>query len=298
MLAIVIPFYKALFFEKTLESLANQTNKKFKVYIGNDNSPENIDDLLKKYNKRFGFVYHKFETNLGGNSLVKQWERCMKLIQTEEWIMILGDDDVLGENVVESFYNNLNEIESLKVKVIRFSTIVINQNNTEISPVFSHPKIESAVEFLQRKLFGETRSSLSEFIFNRETLNKVRFKDFPLAWFSDLLAIFEVSGHQSIFTINESIVYFRNSGENITSRKDNLAKKNQASFSFYYYLIEKYKSNFSADFLNFLFSKLEKTILDNKLEVIYWYKTLFLYIKNKKLVNFVSLFIRAIKSKI
>jgi len=40
MLAIVVPYYKLTFFEETLKSLKSQTNKKFKVYIGDDASPE------------------------------------------------------------------------------------------------------------------------------------------------------------------------------------------------------------------------------------------------------------------
>jgi len=36
MLAIVIPYYKRTFFEETLQSLANQTDKRFQVYVGDD----------------------------------------------------------------------------------------------------------------------------------------------------------------------------------------------------------------------------------------------------------------------
>ena len=49
MLAIVIPYYKIIFFEKTLESLAKQTDKRFHVYIGDDGSPNAPLELLKKY---------------------------------------------------------------------------------------------------------------------------------------------------------------------------------------------------------------------------------------------------------
>ena len=41
-LAIVIPAYKAAFFERTLESIALQTDQRFRVYIGDDAS----DDAL------------------------------------------------------------------------------------------------------------------------------------------------------------------------------------------------------------------------------------------------------------
>ncbi len=100
MLAIVIPYFKLIFFEETLQSLANQTDNRFKVYIGDDASPENPSDLLEKYQGQFDFGYHKFKENLGGVSLVKQWERCIALSQKEEWIMILGDDDLLDHSIV------------------------------------------------------------------------------------------------------------------------------------------------------------------------------------------------------
>ena len=91
MLAIVIPYYKLTFFEATLQSLADQTDKRFMVYIGDDASLESPDDLLEKYQQKFDFEYYRFEENLGGTSLVKQWERCIAMTKDEEWVMILGD---------------------------------------------------------------------------------------------------------------------------------------------------------------------------------------------------------------
>ena len=56
MLAIVIPYFKKKYFETTLESLAIQTEKKFKVYIGDDASTEDPTALLKKVEGQFDFV--------------------------------------------------------------------------------------------------------------------------------------------------------------------------------------------------------------------------------------------------
>ncbi len=58
MLAIVIPYYKLTFLEATLLSLANQTDQRFKVYIGDDASPEDCTPLLEKY--RGQFYCHQF----------------------------------------------------------------------------------------------------------------------------------------------------------------------------------------------------------------------------------------------
>ena len=79
MLAIVIPYYKIDFFSETLNCLANQTNKQFHVYIGNDASPTDPSSLLDNYKDTIKFTYKKFNNNLGGYSLVKQWGRCIGL---------------------------------------------------------------------------------------------------------------------------------------------------------------------------------------------------------------------------
>ena len=102
MLAIIIPYYKLTFFEETLNSLFNQTDKRFIVYIGDDASPENPLVLLEKFKGEFEYQYFKFDTNEGGISLVNQWHRCIDLAN-EDWIMILGDDDILSLNLVEAF---------------------------------------------------------------------------------------------------------------------------------------------------------------------------------------------------
>lgn len=236
MIAIVIPYYKFTFFQATLQSLANQTDQRFNVYIGDDGSPENPSILLKNYKNEFDFVYHRFETNLGGTSLTQQWERCIALSRNEEWIMILGDDDVLGENVVEEFYSNLSEIESKDVNVVRFSTQKIDGLGNKISRVFEHPKLENAVDFLFRK----TRSSLSEYIFNRSKIKEIGFKDLPLGWGSDKLAVFEFSTSKKIFTINDTNIYIRISNVSISGTESNIELKNNAVFYYHQYIVDKY----------------------------------------------------------
>lgn len=292
MLAIVIPYYKFTFFEATLLSLSIQTDKRFKVYIGDDASSEDPTDLLERYYGKFDFIYHRFETNLGGTSLVQQWERCIDMVAEEAWVMILGDDDTIGSNCIASFYANLAEVEQQKINVIRYASVVIDQNDTEISIVHKHPKYETSVDFLMRKFKGGTRSSLSEFVFKKELLLEVKFKNFPLAWHSDILAVLEVSEFALIFTINEAVVGFRLSGINITSKADDLFLKNKATFNFYYYLLEQHANKFPKKLVVMLFDRLEKTILDNKKNSTYWIKLFYLYGNFFQVKRFLLLFFK------
>lgn len=236
MLAIIIPYFKLSFFEATLESLSNQTDKRFKVYIGDDASPEDPTDLLERYKDKFDFTYHRFKTNIGGETLIKQWNRCVSLNEDKEWIMILGDDDVLGETVVESWYRN-HEYFHLKSNLVRFSSKLIFENFNTISDCYLHPVWESATDSFYRKFKQISRSSLSEHIFSKASYEKYGFNDYPLAWNSDDRAWLDFSDDKPIFTINESIVFVRISSLNITGKRDNMLKKNSSEIEFYRFLI-------------------------------------------------------------
>ncbi|KIA85256.1 glycosyltransferase family 2 protein [Flavobacterium sp. AED] len=232
MLAIVIPYYKLFFFEETLQSLANQTDKRFKVYIGDDASPENPVDLIEKYKGQFDFVYHRFESNFGETSLVKQWERCIDKMENEKWIMILGDDDYLETNVVASWYKNYSEFYH-KSNVIRFASKSVNmKSNGIISDSFTHPLWEKATDSYYRRFKGLTRSTLSEYVFSKESFLKYGFHDFPLAWHSDDAAWLDFSNNKPIYTINECNVFVRFSERSISGNNENQNLKDHASVKF------------------------------------------------------------------
>ncbi|MCL9809094.1 glycosyltransferase family 2 protein [Flavobacterium luminosum] len=245
MLAIVIPFYKLTFFEATLQSLANQTDKRFKVYIGDDASPEDCTSLLKQFEGQFDFTYHRFETNLGGTSLTQQWERCIALSEEEEWLMILGDDDLLGENVVEEFYKNKGLVDSENSNVLKFATVNIDDKGIVISKKYMHPLKENVATAYYRKFIWESRSSLSEYIFRRTSYIKHGFENYPLAWHADDRAWFDFSEGGNICCSNEAIIYFRLTNFNISGQTDNEQIKKQASKLFFYDLITKYLNLFT-----------------------------------------------------
>lgn len=272
MLAIVIPYYKLLFFEATLQSLANQIDKRFTVYIGDDASPENPETLLKKYIGKFDFRYHRFESNLGGTSLVKQWKRCIALTAAEEWLMILGDDDFLEETVIAAWYKRHETFQN-KTNVVRFATKIINENSGTISPSFQHPEYETAGDSWFRKFKGKTRSSLSEHVFSRESYLKYGFIDYPLAWHSDDRAWMDFSSGKFIYTINESNIFIRVSNGSISGKNDNDDLKKKASLQF---------------FENCISQKLQLFTKPQRLELLYGYE---LAIKRVRKINLKEWFI-------
>nr|WP_315142624.1 glycosyltransferase family 2 protein [uncultured Flavobacterium sp.] len=289
MLALVIPYYKIVFFEETLESLASQTDKRFKVYIGDDASLENPLPLLDKYSGKFDFVYHRFEENLGGISLVQQWERCIDLIEDESWIMLLGDDDFLEETVVESWYRHYDFFNA-KSNVIRFATRSVNmQLNNKVSDSFTHPLWEKATDSYYRRFKGMTRSTLSEYVFSKEAFLKFGLYDFPLAWHSDDAAWLSFSDNKPIYTINESNLFIRHSSFCISGNERNQNLKDSASENFYATCIMKKIYLFTKTQRINLVLEYEISIKKNrKLKNNEWLKIMWFYFSNQEFVLFLK----------
>jgi glycosyltransferase involved in cell wall biosynthesis len=78
-LAIVIPAYKARYLRETLASVAAQTNKNFKLYIGDDASPEPLAEIVREFSGELPVQYMRFDKNWGRTVLTKHWTRCIRL---------------------------------------------------------------------------------------------------------------------------------------------------------------------------------------------------------------------------
>ncbi|MGO4913025.1 glycosyltransferase family 2 protein [Leeuwenhoekiella sp. W20_SRS_FM14] len=233
LLAIVIPYYKIDFFEECLESLVNQTNKWFKVYIGNDNSPSDPTSMITKYQNKLNITYKFFPSNWGKNSLPEHWNRTINLINDEKWIMVLCDDDMLGPKVVEEFYRKLREVEIAEINLIRFATQEINGTGEIISNIQKHPKLQCYSDLFYSRFIRGGRSSLSEHIFRKKAYDKYKFKNFPLAWHADDYAWLEFSDFGFVYSINTALVYFRLSEFNISRPNYLLDEKREYALVFF-----------------------------------------------------------------
>ncbi|MFV0149533.1 glycosyltransferase family 2 protein [Empedobacter falsenii] len=249
-LAIVIPYYKLTFFEETLESLFLQTNQDFTLYIGNDKSPEDPQVLIDKY-KSIITKYIKFDSNLGGTYLTKQWDRCIDLIQDEEWIMLLGDDDKISVNLVDEFHKNISEVSSKKIDVVRSNVIEIDGNGNILRECF-FPKLEKSTDSYIRKITQNYHISLPEYIFNIKSYKKYGFKHFPYAFGSDNIAWLEFTKGKDIYTLSNAVCYMRLSEINISGNNSNIKEK-----VFSKYLTQK----FILDNLIEIFNKEQKLVI-------------------------------------
>lgn len=298
-LAVVIPYYKIAYFEECLDSLANQTNKNFRVYIGDDASPENPIDIIDDFKESLNIVYHRFEENLGEISLTKQWHRCINLSKGERWIMILGDDDYISDNYVEEFYKNLDEVEELDIKVIHFASRIVRSPSGELSKLYTHPKIERSTDFFFRKFLKFSRGSLTEQIFRRDAFLNHGFRDFPLGWGADNFAWLDFTNFGLVYGINSATAYFRISEHNISrgDYKENIKQK--VKYDYFTIIINQYLNRFDKLQRIPLLRFYERVVYNSrKANFQFSSRMLYYFIKEKKIMEAIKFSRRLILYKI
>ena len=299
MLAIIIPYYKKAYFRECLKSLYEQTNKDFKVYIGDDASPEDPSDIIEDFKDSLDITYYRFDENLGSISLTRQWHRCIDLSRDERWLMILGDDDYISENYVDEFYKSLEEIEKLDIKVVRFASKIIRSPSGEVSKLYKHPKIERSTDFFFRKFLKFSRGSLTEQIFRRDAFKKYGFRDFPLGWGADNFAWLDFTEFGSVYAINTATAYFRISEQNISRGGYNDEVKQQVKYFYFSLIIARYLQEFKKEQRLPLLLFYEQVVyFSGKATFKFWYKMISQFIKEKAYLQVIKFTRRFILKKI
>lgn len=155
MLAVVIPAYnRSELLADALNSLICQTKKRFITIVVDDNSEENLKEVVDKYTNKLHIVYLKQPKNLGpGAARNRGLHWCMD--HNIELVMFLDSDDLLLPKAIERLSKEIN---------ITNSDIVISQiqgetkdKNIGIVPntetVWTHGKIYRVSFLKQNNIF-------------------------------------------------------------------------------------------------------------------------------------------------
>mgnify|MGYP001403067653 CR=1 FL=1 len=213
-LAIIIPAYKSAYLREALSSLAGQTDRSSRVYIGDDASPENLRAVVDAFAGRMDLRYTRFDDNAGGRSLVEQWNRCVRL-SSEPWVWLFSDDDTADPGCVAAWRNAATGGIS---DVFRFNTRTIDGSGAITRENPAHPAHESGFDFAVQRMSGGRLSYGCEYIFARAAFDfNGGFVDYPLAWCSDDASWIAFSRRGGIATIEGPRVNWRYSGDNLSS---------------------------------------------------------------------------------
>lgn len=216
-LAIIIPAYKDSFLKETLESLCSQSDRDFNVYIGDDNSPHDLESIVRQYYGRLNVRYVRFDNNIGAKSLVSQWERCVDLMQNEDWIWVLGDDDIAESNCVREFRNSLDST-SRGHDIYSFNTTIIDRHGAIISTPPVVPVSETSVDYAYNLLLNKRANCMSDHIFSAAAYKRNGgFIHTDYAQGADWINTIVLAKDRGIRHIQNAVVLWRYSGSNISS---------------------------------------------------------------------------------
>ncbi len=218
-LAVVVPAYRTRFLREALESLARQTHRGFRVYIGDDFSPEDLGAVVADYADRLDVSYTRFEENFGGRDLVDQWERCIRLSQNEPWIWLFSDDDVAEDGCVARFYEALAQDEASPVDLYRFQMEFIDETGRRFDRPAEHPASETCDQLMTALLADPSRHwRAPDHIFSRKVYRECGgFVRFPKALFTDLASWLAFSSPAGVRSIPHAKLLWRSHGQGISS---------------------------------------------------------------------------------
>lgn len=239
-LAIVIPAFKPDFLKKSLQSIENQTNKNFQVYICDDGSPYDLWKIVQPFVEKNGWIYNRFDQNLGGKNLILHWNRSVKL-SLEPWIWLFSDDDEMSQDCVEAFYSKLKTNRS---SVLKFSFALIDEFSNVLEINHSNEINLTGFNFGRLRFERKILTSAVEFIFSRLSFEREGgFINFPAGWCSDDASWIAFSEPEEIAKIENGMVFWRLSQVNISSLAGPYIKaKTQAAVQYILWFNNRYKS--------------------------------------------------------
>ena len=214
-IALVIPAYKSTFLPATLDSIAAQTCKDFTLYVGDDCSPEPIGRIAEEYRDRIDMVYRRFDSNLGGEDLVAQWERCIAMSGDEPYIWLFSDDDVMEPDCVEELLRQIERTNGA-YDLYHFDVDRIDERGYFFSRKEDYPTVLTAYQFYRGKNAGRFSSFAVDNVFSRRIYERHGFVKFDLAWGSDVATWIVFSREKGMYTIPNARVKWRESSQNIT----------------------------------------------------------------------------------
>jgi glycosyltransferase involved in cell wall biosynthesis len=185
-LAIVIPVWRGEFLGAALDSLRSQTETRFRVYVCDDASLDDVASISAYHGRGLDLVYHRFPSNLGGRDLVAQWTRCVALAVDEPWLWVFADDDVAKPDTVAGFYCETKRRPNARLFCL--SVEVIDESGDVIDRLDEPPEEEEAGPFLHALLKRRGREVRgADHIFEHALYRECGgFNWMPQALFSDM----------------------------------------------------------------------------------------------------------------
>lgn len=214
-LTIAIPVFNRIeYFSDALSSVINQTIKCRIIVVDNASLNNDFEKICRKNE----IEYFKNQYNIG---MFANWNKCMELAKTD-FLMILGDDDILKPTFVESFSQTLELYPTLDVFYSDFYLLNTANGNSNVTNhsyriPFGYYKT-GQIHYEYAAKFGLGFPSIS-CVFRVSKMEKY-YTDFHAS--NDWLSFYKKIGSMEIFGLSEKLLYYRKHNNSDTSNPDTI----------------------------------------------------------------------------
>lgn len=286
---IAIPAYKKTYLKECIDSILKQTFSNFEIIIVNDNSPEDIENVINKFNDS-RIKYYKNKRGFGAYNVVKNWNKCLEYAEGE-YIICMGDDDRLLPYCLENYISLINKYPELNIYHTR--TEIIDSKSNIIDIQEPRPEYESVYSAMWYRWNGR-KQYIGDFLFKTSTLRKNGgFFCLPTGCCSDDISVWIASKDKGIANTLEFGFQYRDNQLTLSRNQSNMKDKVEAfklAKQWYISFLDNYSSCSNIDLL--YKDKLKKT-LNGYIYNFYNYctktdiqqhgiRSLFFWIRNRK----------------
>ncbi len=233
LVTIAIPAYKARFLAEAIRSALDQTYSDIELVIVNDCSPEPVEEVVSQFHDP-RIRYYVNEKNLGSESVVLNWNKCLSHARGE-FFVLLCDDDLLRPAFLEKMLALADKYP--ECKVFRSPTECSDRSGKIIYATEPWPEHEDGIAFVNAALGWKRKHTITEFMYRTSHIREEGgYISFPVAYYSDDASIMKLSLDNGIASLSSCQVTFRNSGENITGSEKYNEGKALAAIRYYQWL--------------------------------------------------------------
>ena len=206
--SVIVPVYNVeSYLEKCLDSLVNQTLKDIEIIVVNDGSPDNSQEIIDNYAKKYKQIKAYVKEN-GGLSDARNYGIKKA---TGEYIIFIDSDDYVKENMLEIMYQKaLND--NLDIVVCNSINVYENGNMIEIKSNRNYSNSP-----IKNYLVSPPMACIR--LYNRTLFDKIQFK--KGIYYEDLeLTPKLVKYTQKISFIDEGLYYYYQRTGSIMKQKE------------------------------------------------------------------------------
>lgn len=221
LVSIAIPAYKKTYLVEAIESALGQTYQNIELIIVNDHSPYDLDSIVNQYDDK-RIRYYKNKRNLGKRSIVLNWNRCLEYARGEFFVLLCDDDMLMPDFVSELLdladkYSDCNVFHARKVEK--------DERTGDRMETLAWPEYEDHDGFVKEYFNGNRRFTISEFLYRTPVVKQIKYKVFPVGFFSDDASLILFTKQGGIASSQRTLLLFRFSKEHISSNgKYNIGK--------------------------------------------------------------------------